>query len=479
MHHILNELGSRMKKTTYFIIPLFGLIFLSRLMFLSSDLGNDADAYRFGLNAEKIVEDYRYYMSRSPGNPVYELLNAPLLVFGGGWLTNLMTVLVSTAGLLAYYLILKYYNISKALWLLCIFAFVPVVWMSSIITMDYWWSLTLLLWAYYLTLINRNIWGAVFIGLATGCRLPSAFFILPILVVVWDHTHSWRRVVATFMIFSITSICSWLPVLLTYKFNNFEFVPYAHPFYVGAYRAVRQVFGVLGLFLILFAIGFSLVRHRPITGGGKNCSILERLSIYFWIIITVGVFIRLPADPAYLLPGLPFLFILLNSLMAAYWWIPVGILIILNNFISFIAIDSEAYKSSKSLSIKVASTGVLLKDRMDAWKSRQLIEKLAALSSDLSVGHEKSIILVGSLLPQLRYTLRSQISGSKLIGQSPYDIEIIKINGCWFGRILSLVDFGTFTAEGHHVHYTDNARYITQYTFNYDLQEYGAVEAFR
>lgn len=462
----------------YSFIALFGLILLSRLVFLSPDLGNDPDAYRFSLNAEKILSDHRYYMSRSPGNPLYELLNAPLLVFGGGLLTNLLSMLVSMAGLVAFYLILKYYSVRRSMLLLSIFALVPVVWISSIITMDYWWSLTLLLWAYYFSLTGRYFWGGVFIGLATGCRLTSGFLILPILLIVWKDTRDLRKLIGTSLVFSVSAILCWLPVFLSYGIDNFSYVPYAHPFVVGAYRAVRQILGIPALAILSFAVMISWSHIRRERSGRKQKEFLEMMPIYLWIVVTVGLFVRVPADPAYLLPSLPFLFIAFDSLIAAFWWIPIGALIILNNLVSFIAIDSDAYKRTRSLRIKLAAPGVLLKDRMDARQSRVTIAELQSLKLDMPDDERKPLILTGALTPQLQYYLRHQILDRKIVGISPHDTELIQVDDRWFGRSVSEEVFKAITADGFAIYYTPEARYSTKTTFKYDLHDRGAIAVF-
>jgi hypothetical protein len=358
--------------------------------------------------------------------------------------------------------------------LVAIFAYMPVVWISSIVTMDYWWALTFLLWCYYLTLTGRPYWGAVLLGLATGCRLTSGFLILPILLMVWQDSNEWKKLVRVSLIFAATAFLTWLPLLLSYGFEHFTFVPYAHPFVVGAYRAVRQIMGIPALVVMLIAVIISWAQSRRDRSAQEKRESFVMLPVYLWIIITVAIFIRVPADPAYLLPSLPFLLIVFDSLITVFWWIPIGALIILNNLVSFIAVDSNAYKSSGSFLIKLAAPGVLLKDRIDAHKSRETIAELQSLTLDMPDDEKKPLILTGALMPELHYYFRHQVLDRKIVGISPHDIELIQIGDRWFGRSLSLETFQVLVAEGFAIFYTLEAHYATVSTFNYNLKEVGA-----
>jgi hypothetical protein len=48
-------------------------------------------------------------------------------------LTNLATMLISLAVLVAFYLILRNYNVRRSLLYLGLFAFIPVVWIQNIL----------------------------------------------------------------------------------------------------------------------------------------------------------------------------------------------------------------------------------------------------------------------------------------------------------------------------------------------------------
>lgn len=465
-----------MKRAPFFLILLFGGILLSRVIFLSPHLGNDADAYRFAMNAEKIVKTLHYVPSRSPGYPLYEIINAPLIVIGTGKLTNLMTMLVSMLGLLAFYLILKTFKVQQPLITLTLFAFIPIVWISSLITMDYWWSLTLLLWSFYLTLKKRHYWGAVFLGMAVGCRLPSALFILPILLMNWGNTRNWWNLIKVFLLFFTVAFISFSPMVLTYGFSYFDFVPYAHSPIIGIYRAIKHIFGIPAFIFLMTALLFALFKLNPKKISLNQTDLPLILAVYVWITIPIAIFLRLPADPAYLLPALPFLLIVLSFWIEKYWWIPIGSLVVLNNFCTFIVVDTDAYKESNQLHVKFCAQGILLKERSEIETYDEKVKALQELDLKLREQNKEAIILVGGFWPMLRYYVQDQVIKEREVGQRPYDYKTARINDRWFGRIVSREDLEKLKKENYLIYYTKDANWATKYTYHYDLAELGAIE---
>lgn len=120
---------------------------LSRLPWLALGYGADPDAWRVAISARYLWEHGQYFPSRLPGYPLYELVTAALYP-GGALLTNSATLLVSFAGVLLFASILKRLRVDPKGLLTLAFAFAPMLWINSTVTLDYLWGLTFTLASY-------------------------------------------------------------------------------------------------------------------------------------------------------------------------------------------------------------------------------------------------------------------------------------------------------------------------------------------
>jgi hypothetical protein len=155
---------------------------LVRLPWLWSGYGAETDAYRVALVALHLRQSGEYLPSRLPGYPVHELLMAPLVWLGGSVATNLATALVSLFGVLIFAGIARAVKAPAAGLLVIAFAFTPFLIVNSVATKDYMWALSFLLAAYLASIRRRPVLAGVLLGLGAGCRITTAAFALPLLV---------------------------------------------------------------------------------------------------------------------------------------------------------------------------------------------------------------------------------------------------------------------------------------------------------
>jgi len=238
-----------------------GIITLaSRLPFLGAGFGNDPDAWRVANNAKAMVASGIYTWSRPPGLPVHEILSA-LLYGGGPWMLNGVTALFSVVAVVFFALSMRLMNIRNYLLAGLMLAFVPIIYISSTVLMDYMWALGFIMLSLYMLLKKRVLWAGLFLGLAIGCRLTSGAMVLPFVIVLHrnfqDETqrklfnHLGRFLFATV----ITALIVFAPVLIKYGSGFFAFYDAASPpLKTALYKASFEVWGIFGTYLLLVII---------------------------------------------------------------------------------------------------------------------------------------------------------------------------------------------------------------------------------
>jgi hypothetical protein len=119
---------------------------LSRIPWLDKGYGTDPDAWRVALTADYLRDTGQYYPSRLPGYPLHELVTAGIGTIREGWVwTNLSTVIISLAGVYIFAALTKKLELPNRGVLALGFAFAPLLWINSSMTIDYMWALTFLM----------------------------------------------------------------------------------------------------------------------------------------------------------------------------------------------------------------------------------------------------------------------------------------------------------------------------------------------
>ena len=281
---------------------------LLRLPFINYGHGTDPDAWRVAMSARHLLENGSYFPSRLPGNPLHELIMTPFVL--GGWIgTNLATALAALAGVYVFARIVQHHRLPYAGLLTVGFAFTPLLYINSIATMDYMWTLTVILTAYYCVLRGWLLLAGVCVGLAIGMRLQSFIVALPLAYLAWRQ-HSFRELFPMgLMAAGVAALC-FAPVVEQYgvHFLNFYDAP------VGYQTVVRllgkEALGVFGGLGVLLGGGLSLMRLRWLPRD-----VLRDPAIACWVGV-VGIyfasFLRLPHEIAYVIPVFPFGFLIMG-----------------------------------------------------------------------------------------------------------------------------------------------------------------------
>jgi hypothetical protein len=286
--------------------------------------GSDPDAWRLARAADEIWMRGHYMVSRSTGFPLFELLEAPLVHFGGWYLANLLPLAAGLTCLVALRRLAANGMLDRANWVIALFALYPLTLTASTSAMDYLPALALLLWAYVDMREGLWRWAAVLVGLATGFRPSSVVFILPVCLYALALKRSRREVAAMLGIALAVGLLVYSPALLQpgqlHTFGKIEFGWRSH-LILAAYNGLR-VFGVLQSLLLAALIAWRLARGE----GGRfrfddPVVKFHLANIMLWLVL----FWIAPYEPEYLLPAV-LSFFLLSAQQLDGRWLTIGLL---------------------------------------------------------------------------------------------------------------------------------------------------------
>ena len=305
---------------------------------LTAGYGADPDAWLVASAAEKIWSGGHYAVSRFPGYPLHEIVSAPLVGLGGCALSNAGTLLAALFAAALWYRIagtLGKNPLTLFFSLLC----APLVLTNAATTMDYLWSLALLLAALDAALERRVTAAGIFTGLAAGFRpsnLTLALALFTLVALRGGRGDGIRYLVAA----GTTAAAAFLPLLVTYggplqwfALTSAEMGD-VHPAFTArifefAYRAVYAA-GPLA-FVALAATAFrGKDRLRVAVRQGDPVLVSCLIAV---AVMTVQFF-ALPLDRAYLLPALPFALLLADSLSSPRMSLVLFLCIVSLNFVN-------------------------------------------------------------------------------------------------------------------------------------------------
>jgi len=448
-----------------------GLTYIaSRAPFLNLGYGTDPDAWRMALGGYWLWDHASYYPSRLPGYPVPELAYAA--VIPGGWLaTNLLTVVVSLAGVWFFARIVSRLQLPNRAVLVVAFAFTPLLWINSMTTMDYMWALTFLLGAYYCLLTRANFAAAALMGLAAASRSTTLLMVIPCVVYLWrDGQRSELRPFLSGVL--AVTVLAYAPVAWRYgpQFLNF------YDAKVGYLQVLRllgkDTLGLIGSIAVIGAVILSLPRLAKLPSD-----VVRDKDVMFWvlaILITVVSFARLPHEAAYLLPLYPFGFFL----MARYFqrWVLLGAVsaVLLAGFLDLTSpgdeIDSEAFTNAQ------LGAGLILSNRSTQLAQRDFAEDLERLEAP-----ERTVVMTGFIYPQFAVLNRDRLevgilekdksSISQLSDKGQAIDTTRQVTYVW---LLDYDDFKRFQDEGYRFMYTLDAARSTAGLYGYRPGLFGA-----
>ncbi|MFM2156037.1 MAG: hypothetical protein RL516_786 [Bacteroidota bacterium] len=293
------------------------LIALTRIPFLFFGYGSEEDAWALPLVAERIANTGIYEVSRLPGHPFQEIIYT-LIWNAGPVVYNLLTLIISSFGIYYFIKIVQFLKLEWK-WATLGLAFTPIFYINCTNNMDYVWACSFIILSLYYLLNNRLLLTGLFLALAIGCRITSGAAILPILVYL-EARNQKQFLKSAFQICLYTGIFCFIifiPVLKEYGltfFTYYEHFPipsFAKNFYKGSIGA----FGITGYLAAFLLIIYSLKKLIQQPDLLKSPIVLLTLT---GIIIFKIAFISLPLKSAFIIPILPYLFLMTAMLCNEY-----------------------------------------------------------------------------------------------------------------------------------------------------------------
>jgi hypothetical protein len=306
-----------LNKTTFSPLLFTLLIALTRIPFLFFGYGSEEDAWALPLVAERIANTGIYEVSRLPGHPFQEIIYT-FIWNAGPVVYNLLTLIISSFGI---YFFIKTVQFLKLEWkwaTLCI-AFTPIFYINCTNNMDYVWACSFIILSLYYLLKNRLLLTGLFLALAVGCRITSGAAILPMLVYLAASNQK-QFLKSAFQICLYTGIFCFIVFIPVFKEYGLSFFTYYEHFPIPSfaknfYKGSIGAFGITGYLAIFLLIIYSLKKLIQQPDLLKLPIVLLTLT---GIIIFKIAFISLPLKSAFIIPILPYLFLMTAMLCNEY-----------------------------------------------------------------------------------------------------------------------------------------------------------------
>lgn len=367
------------------------LSLISRLPFLAPGFGNDADAWRVVRAAKAIYKTGVYEVSRFPGFPVIEFGLVPIANMEP-WVINGITTIFSLIMILFFWYFVGHFKVRNRFFLTLTVANAPIILKNSVITMDYIWALSFIMCALFLTTRNKLILSGVFFGLAIGCRATSAFFLLPTIYLLhkFDSEQKTSNVIKLSLSSAVVGLACYLPVILTYGTNFLQLYEYEYPDLLQVSKRMTVfLWSRLGLYAVIIAtIGIVSLPKQFRFGGKSNheAKLLLKVSV-ITLVIYLLLFIRLPHEPEYLIPTVPFTIIIFNHYLKKQMFYIFGSLVIIASFVS---------PCNRSIICEGMVTSNYSTRKQDINQTHQILRVIEQVN-------EKAVILTAWYLPKLQY----------------------------------------------------------------------------
>jgi len=427
-----------------------------------------------------------YAASRTTGFPLYEIINVPLIRYGGWLASNTATLIVSIICVFIFgQIVLKMKSRYPEI-LTVIFALFPHFLANASITLDYLWALSLGLGGFLALLHRKEKWAGVLVGLSTGFRPTGIVFVVPFSLWLYVKEKSLQRIFHFALFAGLCGLAAYAPALSTYGASRLSPSSYAPT--LGAR---------LDLMVILFLYKGSQFLGTPAT--------IFLLVLFFHLLVKRKLFLRRDVsllfwsaalaflfpfffycdEPAYLLPVFPFLLIFLDQAVSRKALVLFLVLCLSYNFFN---IDRYSKEDLDARPLREEGLSVVKGIRISFIRGvyaeehfqRKVILALRNKLPKMKLG-EKAVVLLNmeNGLP-LHFANRDiespeQESGDRVpfrtvkafIGKSRFE-------DTYFFELMGKDDFQKVMRVSENIYYLEKARRMLIVWEGYDVEAYGA-----
>jgi hypothetical protein len=454
------------------VIAFVAVIFISRVPFLFSGYGLDADAWEVALTAKHISETGVYEVSRFPGYPVHELICS--LFYNGSYVAlNLLTTIISTFGFLFFAYTLKALRFKSVFLASFALASVPVIYIHSTTTIDYTWALAFILISFYFIVKDKPVIAGLFLGIAIGCRITSGAMLLPFLIMLSQNAGTRTNLIRLARFILATCLFGtifFLPVLFKYGIGFFTYYDAPYPSIPKVlYKFTFEVWGIVGLLGLLISTGLLFL---PNTGRARKYlfprSVNEKYVVAWLVAIDLYIiaFLKLPMESGYLVPMVPFVILIFGKYLFEKAFTFFAIALIASPLIAGIApagkTDSPG-ASPLAMTVSVSGENLLVDPVIGpvfSYQSRRInaMKFTEQFLQSLNTIHNKTFFICGRWYTQVALS-EEDVSNASLRFTDYADRETIR----------------DLISKGYDIYYLPEQDYFNEVKYGYDVKSFGAL----
>ncbi|MBX2991645.1 MAG: DUF2029 domain-containing protein [Bacteroidetes bacterium] len=300
----------------YWLYLVLSAVVFTRVPFLWTGYGADADAWLVANSASTLRNTGTYLESRLPGYPLHEIVSALFVPSGGAPLSNAATLVATLIAVYIWNSIVQRLARHQKM-LVIAFAFSPVIWQHSAVTLDYMWSLLAILLSLHAILKQRIVLAGIALGIAAGFRPANLVAVVPLLSLIIAQRMDRRQLLKLAFVTCATTTAVFLPLVIKYGITGWftatrEQMSDVHlePVMRVAAFLYRSIYFIGPLTAAV--AGYVLFVNRVVAVRSIRVRDPIILASIIGVVTFLLLFLWLPLERAYLLPALPFLLLLMD-----------------------------------------------------------------------------------------------------------------------------------------------------------------------
>lgn len=356
---------------------------------LAIDYGADGDAVLNAMGAERLATTGRYWPLRLPGSPLFDILLAAVVPWGGHLMANTLVLAFYVAAVAAFRRLAN--GLAHAGLLTLLFAATPLVLKNAATTMDYVPALAFLLTAWLALRRDRVLAAAILLGCAAGMRVSNVVFVLPAALFLWRRDDAlWRAAGHTLVAGVLAAAFNWplLAAWLTLRPEGPTPPPKSLATWalMAGYNALN-LWGLVAVVALLLVAAHSLWRHRATLARRlwRDPACLAEATA---VAAFAALFLLLPDEAEYLLPCVPFVYLLLGRTLPRATLVLLTLVVFAAAFVTF---DMKGGTSGQRTITFRPAPGVLLRDYLRRREFQALRDGLIRLPCA-----EPAVVLTGA-----------------------------------------------------------------------------------
>ncbi len=449
------------------ILIFTAIYLLSRIPLLNLGFGLDQDAWRIANTAFDLRFTHTYHTSRFPGYPLPEFINS--LFINHGWLaTNSLTMVLFFISIIFFVQIIKTLNIKNMGLLILTYTFCPILWINSANTMDYTWSLTFIIIAWFLILKRKYVIAGIMMGLALGSRLPNAVLVFPFLYLIFEKSKGTKDRAHFLITAVLTTLLLFFPLFLIYRLRFLLLLPMKMKtnIWIIGYYGIKN-FSLLAIIfgLTLFIASFKNL-YRTVIQKDK-----ETVFLLLGVISVIILFLIAPYQIEYLIPAIPFGLLLFNKLFKKEFIVLFCFLLLLYAFVS---IGSFHHLGKRKIIARLIGDGAIAENIKEKKEQFKFVNYL--MTTEVK---DHSVVIISSWLPVLSY-LDENVSfkqGIKMIGDgnSPQEGVWNFKQDIWYRYLVLPDELKELREKGYNIYCLKEIRDYAKKLHGFDLEDYDCI----